>query len=51
MLKMWIPSQTKKLLAREKIVSTDKKYILWKMDLKFQNLKFNLLFIIAYILI
>ena len=40
-----------KTASRKKNVSTDKKYILWKMDLKFPNLKFNLSCIITYILI
>ena len=41
----------RKPLSRKKNLLTDKKYVLWKINLKFPNLKFNLSWIIAYILI
>ena len=36
---------------QRKNVATDKKCILWKINMNFPNPKFNLLFIITYILI
>ena len=40
-----------KTITREKNIATVKKYVLWKINQKFQNPKFNFLYILADILI
>lgn len=49
MFKMPISAQTENHKQKEN-VATDKKWVLWKMNVKFPNPKFNPLSIIAYIL-